>query len=129
MAEKITHPKDGPWRTIIETDDLRSFYPRSPNKLPRSEFTLPSGAILIDDFHKGYIVRDEYCLKFDWEKLKALGRRLKDRGIMKRQSGGERWFRLTFQEVYDETDALKESRLRLVEEYKGKDLLVKKEFP
>ena len=123
------YPIDGPWEAISRTPDSVTYYPRNPSKQPRFEKTLPSGAVIVDDLHAGLVIRDDYRAEFDWATLKGKGRSLGDRAIMKRQTEESRWFILTFQERFDESDQLASSSLRCVEEYRGSKVTQVKEFP
>jgi len=117
------HPADGPWRAITRTADSVTYYPRQPNRHPRFELTLPSGTVLIDDLHAGLVLRHEYYGSFDWDLLVPKGKPLGDRATMKRQLCRATWFRLSFQERYDQSDRPASARLRFVEQFLGQELI------
>jgi hypothetical protein len=122
------YPDEGSWEAIERTSDSVTFYPRNPSKQPRYERTLPSGEILVDDIHAGLVIRNDYRASFDWSTLKGGGRSLGNRAIMRLQSQGSRWFILSIQERYDESETLVSSELRCVEEYRGNNLIQLREL-
>ena len=74
-------PVDGPWRAIFRGRDRSTYYPQNPSHLPRLEWTLPSGHVLIDDIRKGCVIRQVYSARFNFADFSPVGRALGDQRL------------------------------------------------
>jgi len=120
---RYEYPEDGPWEMIVRSGASVTYYPRQPSRHPRYEKALPSGRVLIDDLHAGYVIDEDFRTDFEWHSRKPRGRSIKDRGVMRRQKEGLQWFILMYQEIYRADDSLASRTLCQVSEYRGNELV------
>ena len=120
---EIEYPDTGPWRYIERSPNKVTYFPRDSRRQARHEWTLPSGRVMIDDFHAGVVIHQEFYRRADLKKLKPLGRPIGDRATMKCQREGRDWFVFCFQERYDDADELLSQELVAIEIHRGTELI------
>jgi hypothetical protein len=123
------YPNEGPWLLVETTGSRRTFYYRNRPDQVRHELALPGGGWLINDVPDGLVIRSVYAAAFNPEVPEVAPPPLGDKAVMRRQSEGGAWFILSYQETWAAPDTLSSSVLRLVEAYRGHELLRTWEYP
>jgi hypothetical protein len=103
-----------PDRNIVRQGDRTIFFRDKTNA--RSEYILPSGATIVDDLEEGLSERFEIRTRFDWDTAIPGGPELTEPKALRWPSSV---YVIRYQQHHDEHGFVKETRMRLVEEYVG----------
>ena len=116
-------PKNGLYSTIIFYENQTTYYYRDPINKLRIEKPLKNGLTLIRDDVKGFRIEAVFTKRFNFEKLKPVGRKLGDRAVIKLQFEKKEYFVSTYQCSSEFGD-----QLALIEQRLGREVIKKWEF-